>query len=85
MPKPERLQFKKGKSQMAKSDVEKNADVEEISLRDECPEHDRHLCHIINLRNMKTAGSLSKDARFLCFICGRAAKAAQNLCEPVKI
>ena len=70
---------------MANSDFEKGVDVEEISLQDECPEHDRHLCHIINLRNMKSAGSLSKDAQFLCFICGRAAKEAQNLCQPVKI
>ena len=39
---------------MAKKVVKKAAGVDKIVLQNECPDHDRHLCHIINLRNMKT-------------------------------
>jgi len=56
-----------------------------FELMDLHPDHDKHLCHITNLRNMKTVGLLAKDARFVCFACGRAAKDQANLCEPVKI
>ena len=70
---------------MAKKVVKKAAGVEKTVLQNECPEHDRHLCHIINLRNMKTASRLAKNAQFICFICGRAAGKAENLCQPVKI
>jgi hypothetical protein len=54
-------------------------------LLDLHPDHDKHLCHITNLRNMKTVGKLAKDAQFLCLACGRAAKDHENLCEPAKI
>jgi hypothetical protein len=54
-------------------------------LLDLHPDHEKHLCHIISLRNMKTAGALAKDAQYMCVICGRAAKHAVNLCEPAKI
>jgi hypothetical protein len=54
-------------------------------LEDLHPDHEKHLCHITSLRNMKTVGRLAKDAQFLCFSCGRAAKDGRNLCEPVKI
>jgi hypothetical protein len=49
------------------------------------PDHEKHLCHITSLRNMKTVGQLSKNAQFLCVACGRAAKDRANLCEPAKI
>lgn len=58
---------------------------EEYKLDDWHPDHDKHLCHIVNLRNLKTAAKLSKDAQYICFLCGRAAKDEKNLCEPVKI
>jgi hypothetical protein len=54
-------------------------------LDDLHPDHEKHLCHIIGLRNMKTAGALAKDAQFICAACGRAAKHPINLCEPAKI
>jgi hypothetical protein len=56
-----------------------------ISLYDYHPNHDGHLCKIVELRNMKTVAALSKDARYICFLCGRAARHKKNLCEPVEI
>ena len=56
-----------------------------MSLADYHPNHDDHLCKIVELRNMKTVATLSKDARYICFLCGRAAKHKKNLCEPVEI
>ena len=56
-----------------------------IELSDLHPDHEKHLCHISSLRNMKTVGALAKDAQYVCVICGRAAKHAVNLCEPAKI
>ena len=61
----------------------KKTKTEEIRLGDAHPDHDRHLCHVVGLRNMKTAGRLAKDAQHICIICGRAAKNRKNLCEPV--
>jgi hypothetical protein len=54
-------------------------------LTDLHPDHEKHLCHISSLRNMKTVGELAKDAQYICVICGRAAKKPVNLCEPAKI
>jgi hypothetical protein len=65
--------------------VEKKAVVQEFKLMDFHPDHEKHLCHITGLRNMKTVGALAKDAQYACAICGRAAKHAVNLCEPAKI
>jgi len=65
--------------------VKKDPMADEIKLGDAHPDHDLHLCHIVGLRNMKTAGKLSKDAQYICIICGRAAKDRRNLCEPAKI
>lgn len=56
-----------------------------LSLYDYHPNHNSHLCKIVELRNMKTVAALSKDARYICFLCGRAAKHKKNLCEPVEI
>jgi hypothetical protein len=61
----------------------KNVDI--MQLADAHPNHEHHLCHILSLRNMKTAARLAKDAQYICFICGRAAKEAKNLCDPIKI
>jgi hypothetical protein len=71
---------------MAKK-VTKTKDVTnaEFPLDDWHPDHDKHLCHVVNLRNMKTAAKLAKDAQNICFLCGRAAKKEENLCEPLKI
>jgi len=56
-----------------------------ISLYDYHPNHDQHMCSIAQARNMKTVAALSKDAQYICFLCGRAAKKKEHLCEPVAI
>ena len=56
-----------------------------MPLADYHPNHDKHLCKIVEVRNMKTAGKLAKNARYICFLCGRAAKNITNLCEPVEL
>jgi hypothetical protein len=63
----------------------KAIEIDEIPLADAHPNHENHLCHIISLRNMKRAAGIAKDAQYICFLCGRAAKDEKNLCEPVKI
>jgi hypothetical protein len=65
--------------------TEKKTILQEYQLSDLHPDHEKHLCHIASLRNMKTLGLLAKDAQYVCVICGRAAKNAANLCEPGKI
>ena len=47
--------------------------------------HANHLCELVSKRNMDKVASLSKDAKYVCHICGRAAAKAANLCEPVEI
>jgi hypothetical protein len=64
---------------------EKNEAIREYELLDYHPDHEKHLCHITSLRNMKTVGMLAKDAQYLCVNCGRAAKDQKNLCEPAKL
>ena len=54
-------------------------------LSDSHPGHTNHLCHITGARKMKTVARLSKDAKFICYICGRAAKSEKNLCSPLPI
>ncbi len=54
-------------------------------LSDMHPDHEKHLCHISSLRNMKTVGELAKNAQYVCIVCGRAAKSEVNLCEPGEI
>jgi hypothetical protein len=56
-----------------------------IPLYDYHPNHDQHMCSIAQARNMKTVAALSKDAKYICFLCGRAAKKKEHLCEPVAI
>jgi hypothetical protein len=62
-----------------------NDSIQKYELQDVHPDHEKHLCHIASLRNMKTVGKLAKDAQYLCAACGRAARDQKNLCEPVKI
>ena len=51
--------------------------------------HEKHLCYLNNIRfqdsNLEEYKDLVKDARFLCNNCGRVAKDAKNLCEPIKL
>jgi hypothetical protein len=79
------MKAKKEKGQKVKVKKAPGPSIEKLALVDFHPNHDRHLCHIVNLRNFKTAAKLSKDAKYICFLCGRAAKSEKNLCEPLKI
>ena len=63
----------------------KKQELRDYELVDYHPDHEKHLCHITSLRNMKTVGLLAKDAQYLCVNCGRAAKESVNLCEPAKL
>jgi len=47
--------------------------------------HGNHLCDLTNKRQMDKVGRLSKNAQFVCHICGRAAAKPENLCEPVQL
>ena len=47
--------------------------------------HVNHLCELVSKRHMAKVARLSKDATYLCHICGRASAKEQNLCEPVMI
>ena len=47
--------------------------------------HADHLCAIVSRREMERAALLAKNAKYVCFICGRAAAKSKNLCEPMEI
>jgi hypothetical protein len=49
--------------------------------------HKHHLCAMaesgdVSLEQMK---ELTRNPKFICKVCGRAAKNADNLCEPVSL
>jgi len=47
--------------------------------------HAQHLCELVAKRQMSQVAQLSAGAKYVCYICGRAAAKAVNLCEPVEI
>ena len=47
--------------------------------------HAQHLCELVAKRRMDQVAQLSAGAKYVCYICGRAAAKAVNLCEPVEI
>ena len=47
--------------------------------------HEDHLCDLVARRQMDKVADLAEDARYICYICGRAAADTSNLCEPVLI
>jgi hypothetical protein len=47
--------------------------------------HTQHLCDLVATRKMDRVASLSKGAKYVCHICGRAAAKASNLCEAVEV
>ena len=47
--------------------------------------HGKHLCELVQRREMDQVASLTKGAQYVCHICGRGAAKAASLCEPVKI
>ena len=54
-------------------------------LSDEHAGHEHHLCNLVAHRQMNLVAGLAKGANYVCYICGRAAAKAENLCEPVEI
>ncbi|NLW50290.1 MAG: hypothetical protein GXY85_05525 [Candidatus Brocadiaceae bacterium] len=69
---------------MAKSEG-KGMVVPEHRLFENHTGHSKHLCDLVAKRKMAEVARLSKDAKYVCHICGRAAAKAANLCEPVEI
>jgi hypothetical protein len=49
------------------------------------PGHGKHMCELVARREMDTVATLSKGAKYICHICGRASAKSAHLCEPVKI
>ena len=47
--------------------------------------HANHMCELVGRREMDKVATLSKGAKYVCHVCGRAAAKAANLCEPVEI
>ena len=47
--------------------------------------HAQHLCDLVAKRRMDQVAKLPAGAKYVCYICGRAAAKAASLCEPVKI
>ena len=47
--------------------------------------HENHLCVLVSERRMDEVARLSVNAKYICYICGRSAAGASNLCEPVEI
>ena len=49
--------------------------------------HHKHLCYLAESGDctLDEIRTLVKDAKFICKVCGRAAVAEENLCEPVPL
>jgi hypothetical protein len=69
---------------MAKKASEKMV-AKEHKLFEEHKGHTSHLCDLVAKRKMAQVARLSRGAKYVCHICGRAAAKASNLCEPVEI
>jgi hypothetical protein len=69
---------------MAKMGSKKRV-VPQHSLFKKHPRHNRHLCELVARREMDAVAGLSKGAKYICHICGRASAKAASVCEPVQI
>ena len=69
---------------MAKKRARKRV-VPEHRLFKQHAQHTNHLCQLVAGRKMDKVADLSKGAKYICHICGRAAAKPSNLCEPVEI
>ena len=64
---------------------------EKISHNQSCTKelHKEHLCFLMyegfHLKNKEQYKELVQDAQYRCQNCGRTAKEAGNLCEPVEL
>ena len=59
--------------------------VKEHKMTDTHKNHSKHMCELTSARKMASVAKLSKGAQYVCHFCGRAAKKAENLCEPVSL
>ncbi len=65
--------------------------AEEKTGNPECKSesHNKHLCYIVSqgfhLSDAEEYKALIQNAKFKCRHCGRAAKSADNLCEPIEL
>lgn len=57
----------------------------EPALSDHHPQHGKHLCELTARRQMAQVAQAAKGARYLCHVCGRAARDRGSLCEPIEI
>ena len=46
---------------------------------------DKHLCALVDRKQMLTVARLAKDGKHICAMCGRVAAAEENLCAPVAL
>lgn len=60
-----------------------------IKFMTSCPEHQQHLCYLVNIRyhetNWEKYGELVAEAQFVCKQCGRVAAQKDHLCKPTKL
>ncbi len=59
--------------------------VSEHTLFKQHAGHAKHLCELVRQRKMDQVAELSKGAKYVCHVCGRAAAKAGHLCEAVEI
>ncbi|NIM06852.1 MAG: hypothetical protein GTO55_09940 [Armatimonadetes bacterium] len=59
--------------------------VEEHKLARQHSGHGNHLCELVASRKMDKVAELTKGAKYICHICGRAAAKPSHLCEAVRI
>lgn len=47
--------------------------------------HTRHLCSLVDRKQMLTVARLAKDGKYICALCGRVAVREVNLCAPLNL
>ena len=47
--------------------------------------HERHLCSLVDRKQMLTAARLAKHGKYVCVLCGRVAAKEENLCAPMDL
>ncbi len=51
----------------------------------ECEDHKNHMCFLVQNRKMDRVIELARDAKAICFVCGRSAESGKYLCNPTKL
>ncbi len=70
---------------MAKRSSKKRVLPERMLSKTHTGHANKHLCDLVAKRQMNRVAELSAGAKYICYICGRAATRAGSLCEPVAI